>query len=185
MWALLGRTADNDPNEMLEGRVTECAAPLELAGNELLDVVARSQGDRPRIGLIGLDQHSSGRVTAASSGELRDQLERPLVTPRKRIPWLRYFFQVALPALFFSKASAQKAMGKALRPANDNDTAKICVTEPTRILGEVSAGKILPFVRDADPKPADTVIIVKKTVRGQVVDQSGASVPFASITMIS
>lgn len=38
-----------------------------------------------------------------------DQLGRPIETPRKRIPWIKYFFQITLPALLFSfKPSAQK-----------------------------------------------------------------------------
>jgi hypothetical protein len=38
----------------------------------------------------------------------QDQLERDIEIPRKRIPWIRYFFQISLPALLFSmKATAQ------------------------------------------------------------------------------
>src|SRR5690242_1371914 len=36
-----------------------------------------------------------------------DQLDRAIDIPKKRIPWLKYFFQVTFPALFISKASAQ------------------------------------------------------------------------------
>jgi CarboxypepD_reg-like domain/Secretion system C-terminal sorting domain len=38
-----------------------------------------------------------------------DQLNKEFTTPRKRIPWLRYFFQISLPAFLFSlKANGQK-----------------------------------------------------------------------------
>ena len=38
----------------------------------------------------------------------KDQLDRSIEIPRKRIPWLRYFFQVAIPAfLVTAKAAAQ------------------------------------------------------------------------------
>jgi hypothetical protein len=42
-------------------------------------------------------------------GHLRqDQLNRDLVIPRKRIPWIKYFFQFILPAFLFSaRATAQ------------------------------------------------------------------------------
>ncbi|MBL0334075.1 MAG: hypothetical protein IPP73_01705 [Chitinophagaceae bacterium] len=37
-----------------------------------------------------------------------DQLDRDLAIPRKRVPWIRYFFTVALPSLLFTmKAKAQ------------------------------------------------------------------------------
>src|SRR5690349_7497340 len=40
---------------------------------------------------------------------MTDQLEREIEIPCKRIPWIRYFFQFALPAFLLSiKASAQK-----------------------------------------------------------------------------
>lgn len=40
---------------------------------------------------------------------MRDQLDRDLPIPRKRIPWVRYFFQIAIPAfLTASKLAAQQ-----------------------------------------------------------------------------
>ena len=40
-----------------------------------------------------------------------DQLERTFEMPAKRIPWLKYFFTVSLPALLFSlRATAQREM---------------------------------------------------------------------------
>ncbi|MFN8291224.1 MAG: carboxypeptidase-like regulatory domain-containing protein [Chitinophagaceae bacterium] len=38
---------------------------------------------------------------------MTDQLDREIEVPKKRIPWLKYFFQIALPAFFVSKLSAQ------------------------------------------------------------------------------
>jgi hypothetical protein len=34
---------------------------------------------------------------------MTDQLERPIIPEKKRIPWVKYFFQVALPAMLISK----------------------------------------------------------------------------------
>ena len=39
----------------------------------------RRVDDRPRVGLERLHEHAAGRVAAAPPGELRDQLERPLL----------------------------------------------------------------------------------------------------------
>jgi hypothetical protein len=38
------------------------------------------------------------------------QLERNIGIPRKRIPWIRYFFQIALPAFLFSMKSQAQGM---------------------------------------------------------------------------
>jgi len=46
------------------------------------------------------------------------QLENPLPLPVKRIPWLKYFFQVSLPALLLSyKSSAQRILHKNIQSA--------------------------------------------------------------------
>ncbi|MCX6319896.1 MAG: carboxypeptidase-like regulatory domain-containing protein [Bacteroidetes bacterium] len=43
---------------------------------------------------------------------LNEQLDRPIDIPRKRIPWIRYFFQFTLPAFLLSlKPAAAKAQG--------------------------------------------------------------------------
>jgi hypothetical protein len=41
--------------------------------------VARGELDRARVRLEGLHEHAPGRVAAAAAGELRQQLERPLL----------------------------------------------------------------------------------------------------------
>jgi hypothetical protein len=49
---------------------------------------------------------------------MSDQLERDIEIPKKRIPFVKYFFQIALPAFLFSlKATAQK---KSSKPASNN-----------------------------------------------------------------
>ncbi|MDZ4795347.1 MAG: T9SS type A sorting domain-containing protein [Bacteroidota bacterium] len=43
---------------------------------------------------------------------MQDQLDRDMEIPRRRIPWVKYFFQFALPAFLLSiKSSAVKAQG--------------------------------------------------------------------------
>ena len=73
------RPAHDDPHEMLERRVAELAAALELLGEEPLDVVPGGVGDRPRVRLERLHQHLSRRIATAAPGELGDQLEGPLL----------------------------------------------------------------------------------------------------------
>ena len=40
---------------------------------------AGRERDRPRVRLVGLHEHAAGRVPAAAAGELRHELERPLL----------------------------------------------------------------------------------------------------------
>jgi hypothetical protein len=84
---------------------------------------------------------------------MNDQLEREIEIPKKRIPWLKYFFTIALPAFFISKASAQSPlkMGKVTRPAL-RDTTKTITVPPVRMLGMV-APLIQPVVK------GDTVVM--------------------------
>jgi hypothetical protein len=73
---------------------------------------------------------------------MNDQLERDIEIPKKRIPWVKYFFTIALPAFFISKASAQK-MGKP-----SFTTARDTITKPATTeyitLGMVGPDRILP-----------------------------------------
>lgn len=47
-----------------------------------------------------------------------DQLDRDLAIPRKRVPWVRYFFTVALPSLLFTMKT--KAQGQVLVKLRDD-----------------------------------------------------------------
>jgi hypothetical protein len=90
-----------------------------------------------------------------------DQLNHELEIPKKRIPWLKYFFQFALPAfLASSKATAQDNV-KIL-------TGDTVVVNTTQIrMGRTTLKCKLPPV--------------SKTITGKVVDQKGYPIPYASI----
>jgi len=59
---------------------------------------------------------------------ITDQLERDIEIPKKRIPWIKYFFQFTIPAFLISlKASSQKTQGKIKVTAIAKDTtAPVC-----------------------------------------------------------
>jgi hypothetical protein len=74
---------------------------------------------------------------------MTDQLERDIEIPRKRIPWIKYFFQFAFPAFLVSiKASAQKTPGgKSIKVATQDTVKKEGVFSGQRIiLGGVAKG---------------------------------------------
>lgn len=73
---------------------------------------------------------------------MNDQLERDIEIPKKRIPWVKYFFSIALPAFFFSRANAQKMGKPKLTEATDTITRPV---ETDRImLGMVVPDRIVP-----------------------------------------
>ncbi len=109
---------------------------------------------------------------------MTDQLNREMEIPKKRIPWVKYFFSFLIPAIFISKASSQNIkMGKPM-PVNRDTTRTPMINEP-RILGMVISDKIHPFVKDTTV--IENPITDTKTIKGKVVNESGDTVPFASI----
>jgi CarboxypepD_reg-like domain len=84
------------------------------------------------------------------------QLANPLLIPQKKIPWLKYFFTVSLPALLFTYK------GQAQRLAKKNIAPVVMTVQKQSIL---SPG-------------------TKLHVTGKIVSASGLPVPYASV-MIS
>ena len=104
---------------------------------------------------------------------MSDQLERDIEIPRKRIPWVKYFFQIAIPAFLFSiKGSAQKTQGKIKMNTVTTDTTRKAVSNELRVLGMVSK----PI--NVKPLMGDTILlgevvvpsVSKSEVKGKVVN---------------
>jgi CarboxypepD_reg-like domain/Secretion system C-terminal sorting domain len=123
---------------------------------------------------------------------MQDQLERSIEIPRKRIPWVKYFFQFALPAFLMStKATAQ---GKVKVTTTTNEAS---ASNCTRLMGKIAPVKrtlvsdtlLKPVQRQDDPPIVLQGIIglnneaVSKSIfiKGKVVDEKGNPIPFASI----
>lgn len=116
---------------------------------------------------------------------MTDQLNRDIAIPKKRIPWIKYFFQIALPALLFSKLSAQKTIGKVLPPVT-RDTTRISVKEELRTLGMVLPTCIKPVEEKKviTALKGDTTAISAEsitTINGEIKDESGLPITSASI----
>ncbi|MBC7874761.1 MAG: carboxypeptidase-like regulatory domain-containing protein [Ferruginibacter sp.] len=108
---------------------------------------------------------------------MADQLERPIEIPRKRIPWVRYFFQIALPAFLMSaKASAQGKAGvvKNRVEVNPSNVSMGLIALPVKDIGEASQVAIKGKVVDDNNKPVSFAsIMVKGTSRGVAADSMG------------
>ncbi|WP_276504523.1 carboxypeptidase-like regulatory domain-containing protein [Terrimonas pollutisoli] len=89
------------------------------------------------------------------------QLDRPIEIPKKRIPWVKYFFQFVLPAFFLSlKASAQ---------------GEVKETKNTTVIVPASQGEIVGLIVKEIDLPKFTEI------RGVVTDGDGNGIPYASV----
>ncbi len=113
---------------------------------------------------------------------MNDQLDRQIEIPKKRIPWLKYFFQVALPALFMSRAGAQQVkMGQVARPPV-KDTIQQPLDRELMTVGKLAMPAcIKPVTRDTVVSPLKGEVKTIRTIQGRVVDQRGEPVAYASI----
>jgi CarboxypepD_reg-like domain/Secretion system C-terminal sorting domain len=111
---------------------------------------------------------------------MTDQLDRAIEIPRKRIPWLKYFFQFAIPAFLVSiKASAQKTQGTVGLIKITKDTTKI--PKHPLLMGKVARPVCTqPLMGDVEFIPRE-VTKLSGTVQLKVVDEKGDPVPYASI----
>jgi hypothetical protein len=94
----------------------------------------------------------------------QDQLDRNVEIPRKRIPWVKYFFQFALPAFLMSaKAAAQgNVIVKSMPVIAENHLTGLVAIAPKPTKGEIS-------------------IVKKIEIKGKIVDENNNPVPFASV----
>jgi hypothetical protein len=129
-----------------------------------------------------------------------DQLNQDLQVPQKRIPWLKYFFTIVLPAFFTaSKATAQGGVSKVLMTGK---TKMIVVPDKKTSLQPGLVAKyspaikpvvktecISPYITLGDVKVdlVESAIIepmpIERIVEGTVINDSGESLAFASITV--
>jgi hypothetical protein len=91
-----------------------------------------------------------------------DQLERDFESPRKRLPWLKYFFQFALPV--FLTTMKTHAQGKPVFKENlvVDSVLSTCSKSPEE---EYILGNLMP----------------SKYLSGQVIDEQGKGIPYATV----
>jgi hypothetical protein len=93
-----------------------------------------------------------------------DQLERDFEIPRKRIPWLKYFFQFAIPV--FLTGLKSYSQGKPF--IKENNDSSVC--------SNVISGDIEIMERTVVP-------LLKNEILGKVVDENGKGIPYATVIM--
>lgn len=111
---------------------------------------------------------------------MSDQLDRSIEIPKKRIPWVKYFFQFVIPAFLVSiKASAQKTQGTVAITKMARDTTKI--PKNPVLMGKVAAPVYTTPLMGAVAYIPEKVIKLSGTIQLKVVDEKGSAIPYASI----
>lgn len=115
---------------------------------------------------------SSGSVCGRFYG---DQLNRDFEIPRKRIPWLKYFFQIAIPAFLISAKA--KAQGQTVR------TEETVVCESSKVIGKtisntigekIDSNKIAGRLIDSKGMALISAsVVIKGTMQGTTTDIDG------------
>jgi CarboxypepD_reg-like domain/Secretion system C-terminal sorting domain len=130
---------------------------------------------------------------------MQNQLERDIEIPRKRIPWVKFFFHFLLPGFLLSiKATAQgrvtvmekdiKLSPKPPKEKKEAQNKKVVISSQCGFLKGDIDGRI-----DAIDKPANSgqseIVLLKvaeqdtKTINGKVIDEKGHPISFATIMM--
>lgn len=110
-------------------------------------------------------------TTSAVCGRFQDdQLNRDIALPKKRIPWVKYFFQFALPAFLLSmKTTAQAQKGKVKVESTPHRTMGMVAPVCTK---EVKGDTLIESVAEEMTK-----------ISGKIIDEKGNAIPHASVTI--
>jgi hypothetical protein len=102
-----------------------------------------------------------------------DQLGKAMDIPKKRIPWVKYFFQLTLPLFLASlKSNAQRTKGKIV--VSSIETKANCTKEPVAVKDEtIWLGKSV----------VKKVVIPDIEISGIVIGADRESVPYASLAV--
>lgn len=124
---------------------------------------------------------------------MTDQLNRDLDIPKKHIPWVKYFFTIAIPAFFASKGYTQGAT----RIKKNTGIIQELVTNKAQKLTSLSpvctsdTAVLAKLIQPADETNMEqplvaggvSVISSKPALHGQVINENGEPVPYASIML--
>jgi CarboxypepD_reg-like domain len=104
---------------------------------------------------------------------MTDQLDRTLDIPKKRMPWIKYFFQFAVPAFLLSvKSSPAKAQGKIVVKSLSQKTTKgtpAVIRQDKPIIGDTMVMEDVVVTSKAK-EPSRTIGLLKIPHNGQLAN---------------
>jgi hypothetical protein len=121
-----------------------------------------------------------------------EQLDRDILIPKKKIHWLKYFFQFALPAFLLSIKPSSKLFGQQQKTQATIEPIKKVNTDTIieKVIPKNSTINITQINNNIDEMLSGTVGVVYITKRtkpqkivlsGNVVNESGQPIPYASV----
>src|SRR5260221_2657986 len=125
------------------------------------------------------------------------QLDHPIEIPKKRIPWVKYFFQIAIPLFLANLKSSAQANVVVGKPKTE-----VCSRD---IKGQISSIRLFPknILGDTILVPNEntplhqnvqkcsvimggistTSLIKTNTINGRVIDENGLGIAYASVVI--
>jgi hypothetical protein len=82
-----------------------------------------------------------------------DQLDRAIEMPKKRIPWIKYFFQITWPALVFALKASGQSKAKVKAQVNQTSVSKATMTkrsETHQPIGEHATSRHIVPISNTD-----------------------------------
>jgi len=89
-----------------------------------------------------------------------DQLERDFEIPRKRLPWVKYFFQLVIPVFLTGCKSYSQG-----EPILKKNNASVCT--------DTSSNEAVVF--------GNSISLIRNEILGKVIDENGKGIPYASV----
>ena len=107
-----------------------------------------------------------------------DQLDKDIEIPKKRIPWVKYFFQFAIPAFFLSmKATAQGNVSIKKVATTKSKPCSIMMGD----VGSVGSWSAIPTKFAIEPKQEKPILVLPVIISGKVIDENDNPVPYATV----
>ena len=96
-----------------------------------------------------------------------DQLDRAIPLPKKELPWLKYFFTIAIPAFLFSLKSSGQVK-------TDHDTEIVAKTQQPGSASPTPSRVLKGIVTDENGNPIEAASVrIVNTAKGTATDQNG------------
>ena len=123
---------------------------------------------------------------------MTDQLNRDLEIPRKRIPWVKYFFQFLLPGFLISMRATAQGQVKTIKKEQVNKECSLSQKENLQpVTTAIGDTLVNPVVQKKCFTPQDQRITfgmiavrrITKLIVGKISNEQGDAIPYANVSI--